>query len=249
MRVIFNLLFWLRIRGRKIIKWILTPNETSMCIYWLLWWKLLENYSLQNRRWLAGLLIGQDQYCEVDKVASPRNPPSSPLTPNSPSAFSFSQPYFSSVITSQFSKTGNALFHLLVKISEYSLKHLKGSFLICVPSYRSLGPTPHVGIKVLLAQLNPNLGFKVLVAFKQMVVAGVPVCGYTNTFSNTKFEHDVFVLHSIMIASVPFRFGRPTSYLWVNHVSNFLILVGILGRRRRIGIRDRNWRNGNSTTK
>jgi len=59
---------------------------------------------------------------------------------------------------------------------------------------------------------NPKFGFSAAVAFKQMAVAGTRFCGKTWTLVSAKFWQEVFVLHSMMMASVWFRFGRPTLY-------------------------------------
>lgn len=69
-----------------------------------------------------------------------------------------------------------------------------------------------VGTYVPFAQLKPNSGFSSAVALKQMTVGAARLCGMTSMFSKEKFEHEVSVLHSTMMASVCVRLGSPTSY-------------------------------------
>lgn len=68
------------------------------------------------------------------------------------------------------------------------------------------------GIYVPFAHANPRLGFNAAVAFKQTTVGISEFSGNSSILVVSKFEHDVLVLHSMMMASVYLRSGRPTSY-------------------------------------
>jgi len=61
-------------------------------------------------------------------------------------------------------------------------------------------------------QLNPNFGFSAAVALKHTAVGASIFSGNNSIFSVTKLEHEEFVLHSTITASVCFKSGRPTLY-------------------------------------
>lgn len=69
-----------------------------------------------------------------------------------------------------------------------------------------------VGIYVPFAQLNPRFGFRSASASMQMTVGCAIVCGNMLMLLSLKFWHELFVLHSMMIASVCVRFGSPALY-------------------------------------
>jgi hypothetical protein len=68
------------------------------------------------------------------------------------------------------------------------------------------------GMNVPFLQSKPKFGFNSAVALIQITLGGAMLCGNTSIFPISKFLHDVFVLHSIMMASVCLRFGSPASY-------------------------------------
>jgi hypothetical protein len=70
----------------------------------------------------------------------------------------------------------------------------------------------YIGINVLFLQSNPNFGFKAAVALKHTTVGASISCGNNSMFFVAKFEQEEFVLHSKIIASVCFKFGRPALY-------------------------------------
>ena len=67
-------------------------------------------------------------------------------------------------------------------------------------------------MKVPFLQSKPKLGLNSAVALMQMILGGAMLCGKTSMLSVSKFLHEVFVLHSIIMASVCLRFGSPASY-------------------------------------
>ena len=70
----------------------------------------------------------------------------------------------------------------------------------------------HVGTNAPFAQLNPRPGFSSAVALIQTTLAASKLCGKISIFDSLKFLHEVFVLHSIITASLCVRLGKPTLY-------------------------------------
>ena len=62
------------------------------------------------------------------------------------------------------------------------------------------------------AHVKPNFGFRSASASIQMIVGWAIVCGNTLMLLSWKFWHELFVLHSMMIASVCVKFGSPALY-------------------------------------